>query len=536
MSDPEAPLRWHGLAKAEQLTGIRRSIEEWADRAGLSVDLSQMVALAMYEAMANVVEHAYREDGIGTLDVELRRDGDAVLGVVADEGHWHVSTPEEQQHRGRGLALIERLAAQVTVLPGNTGTRVRMRWPVARKQPDTEAHLRFLDSVTDPGLAGLHTEAVLHELLTRIHDLLLVDTAAVLVYDRSGDHLVAVAAVGLEQQVRRPTRIPVGAGAGVAGRVAESRQPLIVERVDASTVETPLLWESGITTLLAVPMVAAGSLVGVLRVGATAARKFTDQDTRLLRIAADRLALAVQAHSSNAESNATTALQRSLLPSRLPAVAGLDFAGRYAPGADLGVGGDWYDVFPLSGGRIGIVIGDVAGHGFAAAVVMGRLRSALRAYALDNEAPEVVMDKLDRKASHFEAGVMATVAYAVVEPTASRLTLCLAGHLRPVLARPGRPSEFVDAYVDPPIGFSLKGRHRRSHTIEVPPGATVCFYTDGLIERRDRPIDAGLADLLNAVAAVPSERVCSELMTEFVEGQSTVDDVALLVVHRTEND
>ncbi|GAA3438828.1 SpoIIE family protein phosphatase [Kutzneria kofuensis] len=537
MSDADTPLRWHGLAKAEQLSGIRRSIEEWNERAGLSVDLSQMVALAMYEAMANVVEHAYRDDGIGTLDVELRRDRDAILGVVADEGHWHVSTPEEQHHRGRGLALIERLAAQVTVLPGNTGTKVRMRWPIERKEPDTDARLRFLDAVTDAGLARLSTEAVLRELLARIHDLLLVDTASVLTYDRSGDHLVATATVGLEQQILRPTRIAVGNGnsGGLASRVAQSQEPLIVDQIDHTTVETPLLWESGVTSLLGVPMVAAGTLVGVLRVGVTGERKFTDQDILLLRVAADRLALAVQAHSSNAESSATTALQRSLLPSRLPSVAGLDFAGRYAPGADLGVGGDWYDVFPLSGGRIGIVIGDVAGHGFPAAVVMGRLRSALRAYALDNEAPEVVLDKLDRKASHFEAGVMATVAYAVVEPTAGRLTLCLAGHLRPVLAMPGRPSEFVDAPVDPPIGFSLKGRHRRSHVVDVPPGATVCFYTDGLIERRDRPIDAGLAELLNAVAAVPSETVCAELMTEFVEGQPTADDVALLVVHRTED-
>jgi serine phosphatase RsbU (regulator of sigma subunit) len=166
---------------------------------------------------------------------------------------------------------------------------------------------------------------------------------------------------------------------------------------------------------------------------------------------------------------------------------------------------------------------------------MGRLRSALRAYALDNEAPEVVMDKLDRKASHFEAGVMATVAYAVVDPAASRLTLCLAGHLRPVLARPGRPSVFVDAAVDPPIGFSLRGRRRRSYVVEMPPGATVCFYTDGLVERRDRPIDVGLDELLAAVAAVPSEQVCAELMTEFVEGQPTADDVALLVMHRTES-
>jgi serine phosphatase RsbU (regulator of sigma subunit) len=93
---------------------------------------------------------------------------------------------------------------------------------------------------------------------------------------------------------------------------------------------------------------------------------------------------------------------------------------------------------------------------------------------------------------------------------------------------------YVDAVVDPPIGFSLRGRSRRSHVIDVPPGATVCFYTDGLVERRDRPIDAGLADLLDAVDAVPSERVCAELMAEFVEGQPTADDVALLVMHRTD--
>ena len=339
------------------------------------------------------------------------------------------------------------------------------------------------------------------------------------------------AVVGAEQHLIRPTRIPLRSG--LAGRVAANRRATVTDQVDAAAVESPL-WENGITTLLAVPMVAGGTFVGVLRVGAGGDRTFSDLDVHLIQVAADRLALAVQAHTTDAENNATTALQRSLLPSRLPVVAGLDFAGRYVPGADLGVGGDWYDVFELAGGRIGIVIGDVAGHGFPAAVVMGRLRSALRAYALDNDAPEVVLDKLDRKASHFEAGVMATVAYAVVEPTGGRLTLCLAGHLRPVLAVPGRPSVFVDAVVDPPIGFSLRNRRRRSRVIEIPPGATVCFYTDGLIERRERPIDAGLTDLLHAVVAVPSESVCRGLMAEFVEGQPTADDVALLVMHRTE--
>jgi serine phosphatase RsbU (regulator of sigma subunit)/anti-sigma regulatory factor (Ser/Thr protein kinase) len=523
------PLTWRGLAKAEQLTGIRRSVEDWCERAGLSDDLTQMVALALYEAMANVVEHAYREGGPGPLDLDVRHDGAAVTVAVGDEGHWHVATPAEQRHRGRGLALIERLAGQVSVMPSPKGTTVRMRWPVATEQaqPDGARRLQFLDAITDPALARVETESALRELLSRVRDLLSLKTATVLLYDRSGEHLVAGAAVGLEHEVGRPVRIPLGDG--LVGRVAAELTAMTTDQV-----EPALLRQNGVRVQAAAPMMAGGSLVGVFRVG-SAERTFTEEALHLLQVAANRLGLVVQAHASSAESSATTALQRSLLPSRLPAVAGLDFAGRYVPGADLGVGGDWYDVFPLSGGRIGIVIGDVAGHGFPAAVVMGRLRSALRAYALDNDSPEVVLDKLDRKASHFEAGVMATVAYAVVDATAGRLTLCLAGHLRPVLAVPGRRSEYVAAAVDPPIGFSLRGRRRRSHVVEVPPGATVCFYTDGLVERRDRPIDAGLTDLLDAVAAVPSETVCAELMTEFIEGQPTADDVALLVMHRTEN-
>ncbi|QUQ64030.1 SpoIIE family protein phosphatase [Kutzneria sp. CA-103260] len=532
MNGVEPPWRWQGLAKVEQLTGIRRDIEQWTERARLSADLSQTVALAVYEAMANVVEHAYRDDGPGTLDVEIRHDGDAVVVTVGDEGHWHVSTPAERLHRGRGLELIERLTEQVSVMPSPTGTTVCMRWPIAvvPARPDDAARLRFLEAMADVVLARLDTDAVLRELLTRVHDLLRVDTVAVLVHDGHAGHLATGVAVGLEDRFGRPTRIRPGDG--LAGRAAATMRAAATDRVDATAFEADRLLDNGVRAMAAAPMVAGGALVGVLRVGARDDRTFTDDDLGLLQVAADRLALAVQAHASDAESAATTALQRSLLPSRLPAVAGLDFAGRYAPGAELGVGGDWYDVFSLSDGRIGIVIGDVAGHGFPAAVVMGRLRSALRAYALDNDAPEVVLDKLDRKASHFEAGVMATVAYAVVEPAAGRLTLCLAGHLRPVLAVPGCRGEFVDVPVDPPIGFALRGRPRRGRVVDIPPGATVCFYTDGLVERRDRPIDVGLSELLDAVAAVPSETVCAELMAEFVEGQATADDVALLVVHR----
>jgi serine phosphatase RsbU (regulator of sigma subunit) len=145
----------------------------------------------------------------------------------------------------------------------------------------------------------------------------------------------------------------------------------------------------------------------------------------------------------------------------------------------------------------------------------------------------VVLDKLDRKAHHFEAGVMATVAYGVIDLDENRLRLCLAGHLPPVLAVPGRASVFVDAPPDPPIGFDLRTRQRRCHTVDLPPGSSVCFYTDGLIERRGRPLDLGMQALLRMVSANRAETTCTTLMARFVGTASLPDDVAVLIAHRS---
>src|SRR5213076_2919679 len=137
-------------------------------------------------------------------------------------------------------------------------------------------------------------------------------------------------------------------------------------------------------------------------------RAFTGDDMDLLQLAADRAALAVQALTAKLDRAATRTLQLSLLPSALPAVGGLEMAARYVPGTGK-VGGDWYDVFPLPSGGVCAVIGDVAGTGLQAAVIMGRIRSALRAYALEAADPADVLDRLDRKMRHFEPDAMATV-------------------------------------------------------------------------------------------------------------------------------
>ncbi len=388
--------------------------------------------------------------------------------------------------------------------------------------------LRVLEAVTDSALRELDLEKLLEVLLRRVHELFAIDTATVLLTDPSGQQLVTKATIGLEEEIFQGVRIPVGMG--FAGRVAHFREPVRLEHVDRSTVVNPLLWERGLQSLVGVPMVAQGDLTGVLHIGSTTARRFTDDEVELLQLVADRLATAAHAHRSRSARAAAAVLQDSLLPGRLPTTDDWELAARYVPGTDSGVGGDWYDVFHLPGDRIGLVIGDVVGNGLPAAIVMGRLRSALRAYALEFADPGEVLGKLDRKASHFENQAMATIAYAVIDTATDRMTIALAGHLPPVLAVPGRATEFIDAPVGPPIGYNLAVTGRRGATIALPPGALVALYTDGLVERRDQDMDSRLETLRQTVVPAPTEAACIRIMATLVGDQPATDDIALLAV------
>ena len=160
------------------------------------------------------------------------------------------------------------------------------------------------------------------------------------------------------------------------------------------------------------------------------AREFTSDDVEVLELIADRVAMAMQSLIIQADLAALAVLQQSLMPSALPGIEGAEMAGRYVAGRGV-VGGDWYDAFSLPSGQLGVVIGDVAGSGLPAAVIMGRMRSALRAYALQTLDPAEVLRRLDRKMQHFEPGAVATVLYAVFGPGMGQVHLCSAGHLPP---------------------------------------------------------------------------------------------------------
>jgi serine phosphatase RsbU (regulator of sigma subunit) len=414
--------------------------------------------------------------------------------------------------------------------------------PPRDSREELAARLRDIEALADAALSRLDEQALLNALVERVKNVLQADTAAVLLLDQSASQLVATAASGIEDEVRQGVRIPLGTG--FAGRVAASRKPVTLTEVNHATVRNPLLVERGIKTMLGVPLLAGGAVIGVLHVGSLSGRPWGQQDSDLLQLAADRAAFALHTIMAQDDALAAMALHRSLLPARLPAVPGTSLAARYVTGTG-NVGGDWYDVFTLPEGRLGVVVGDVAGSGLAAAVIMGRIRSALRAFVLETADPGAVLRTLDRNIQYFDPDAMATVLYGVYTPGTGEFTFSSAGHLPPVLATSdGPPGGILPIQPDPPIGTADDQPHR-SATAVIPPGALLCCFTDGLVERRDQAIDLGIgrvaATLDEVIAArardgdrpVPlAEDACAAVMRNLVGSAPARDDIALLTLYR----
>jgi serine phosphatase RsbU (regulator of sigma subunit) len=386
-----------------------------------------------------------------------------------------------------------------------------------------------VDTERDPGLARFGPSDLVEDMLARVQDLLHVDTVAVLLLDRAGSQLIARMARGLEEEVHQGVRLPVGRG--FAGRIAATKAPVVLQDVGPNTVVNPILWRKGVRSMLGVPLIADGQMLGVMHVGTLTRRQFTEKDTAVLQAAGDRIANALSSQQRAAERLAARTLQESLLPTRLPEVDKLEFASRFVAAEDFGVGGDWYDAFKLPDGQIGIVIGDVAGSGLRAAVVMGRLRSALRAYAIESSRPSQALGRLSRKFAHFEPDEFATILYIMVAPDLTSFTLSSAGHPPPVVAVAGRDVVILDCSPSPPIGAHLPS-HAVDVECELAPGTTVGCYTDGIIERRGEAIDQGLERLRAAFYAGSPEDVCRDVMSELIGSSTVQDDTALLVFRR----
>ena len=274
-----------------------------------------------------------------------------------------------------------------------------------------------------------------------------------------------------------------------------------------------------------------GNLSFVMRRGG---RQVTDDDLSLLQDFARRVGMAVEnARLFARERSVALGLQQSLLPELFPTIAGVSMASRYLPGGpDVEVGGDWYDTLPLPDGTLGMAMGDVVGRGVRAAALMGQLRSALRAYALEGHTPGECLGLLGRVLEVISDGALVTVVKTHLDPASRRLVWSNAGHPPPLILGPDGTAHFLGEAQGPPVGTLAEPRYP-DVVEELEPGSLIVLYTDGLVEDRSTPLDDGLARLREAVMAGPRhdlEALCDSIIATRLGEAPVDDDVALLVV------
>jgi len=384
-----------------------------------------------------------------------------------------------------------------------------------------------LQQVTEAALMHLELDELLDLLVERVGEGFGADVVRILLRDHDDDELFTVgAAAGLDREAG--TRVELG---GALDEVVDRGMPVTLHELRPGAGLDRAMEEANVSSLMASPLTVKGRVAGVVEVGVRGARRFTLEDESLLMLMADRAGLAIEhARAYERELSNVEMLQRSLLPDRLPALDGIQVAARYMPGG-ADVGGDWYDAIPLEGGRLGAAMGDVVGHGIGAAALMGQLRHAMRAYALEGHSPAGVLDQLDRVVRSLDGSQMATLLYLVVEEDHSTVTFSSAGHVPPLVISPEGEAEYLETAPNPPLGVFESPTHKEM-TARLEPGSTIVLYTDGLVEERGVSIDQGLEALRLAASQDPChpDELCDRLVDSMLAIHTANDDIAVLAL------
>ena len=433
------------------------------DAAGVGSDLAARFQREDRPALVGLCQRVLVTGDPDTCELRLTAaDGDAVpvavVGAAVRDAQGDMRSVllqvEDLRPRRAAEAAIERAAAE----------------RAARDEAEALAgRLARVAAITD-GLDAMVLSELVQELCRRLHEVLGARGAAVRVVDPGGA-VVADAERGSADVAGRALRQALADGRGV------------VELDDGT---------------LAVPLRAGGELFGAVAVAGPNGTTPAGQRGALVAHAAERAALIIRrALLLEREQHVASTLQHDLLPQSLPDLPGVSLAAHFrAGGHGIEVGGDWYDVIPLAGGRVGLVVGDVAGRGVAAAARMGQLRSVARAYALEGHAPAAFAQRMNVYHRALSPDELTTLVYAVIEPDVGRLRFVNAGHPPPLLV-PGRGTPRLLEGVTPPLGVSDLPVHPET-VVDFPPGSAVVLYTDGLIERRGEGVDIGLRRLLSA--------------------------------------
>jgi serine phosphatase RsbU (regulator of sigma subunit)/anti-sigma regulatory factor (Ser/Thr protein kinase) len=375
--------------------------------------------------------------------------------------------------------------------------------------------------------SSLELDAILHN-LGRLVTPAVADTCVIDVREEDGAlrRVVVQTDPGLQhvaEELRRSAPDP-----------SDEEHPVIevmrsgVSRVMGSVSET--------TSAVIVPLQVRDEVIGAMSLSTSegTGRSLGSDELQLTEELARRAASAIDnARLYARQRTAAELLQHSLLPEKLPNIPGLAATARYIPGGpNLEVGGDWYDLFEVPDGSLILVMGDVVGRGVRAASLMGQLRNALRAYALEGYRPPQAMRRLNDYLHELgPAEHMATLVLARFEPDTGLLTLTNAGHPPPLLISPDGQSSFIEEGASIPIG-AMQSVGYTETSMTLPPGWTLLFYTDGLIEDRELPIDEGLQRLQRAVSGGCDdlERLCDRVLEETLANRAADDDVALLAL------
>jgi len=346
------------------------------------------------------------------------------------------------------------------------------------------------------------------------------------------------AKVQLARDVHRRYPTDPNAATGVPNVLRTGQPELYPEITEAMLAQAAqdeehlrILRTVGLTSVMIVPVPGRERTLGAITfVNAESGRRFGQNDLQVAEDLARRAGMAIENAVLYARQRGIAeTLQRSLLRKELPDMPGVTVAARYLPAkTEAEVGGDWYDLFALPDGRIGMVMGDVAGRGIEAASVMGQLQHALRAYAMEGHAPAIVMERLN---TLLELKDLATLLFLIFDPAKWTVTYANAGHLPPLTIAPdGQVSMLEDG--SPPLGGSPLTMYRESTTTFVP-GTTIVLYTDGLIEVRGESIDVGmtrLSDVLAGRGKGDLEALLDRILSVLLGGEGAADDVALLAL------
>ncbi|WP_371502087.1 SpoIIE family protein phosphatase [Kitasatospora sp. NBC_00374] len=311
----------------------------------------------------------------------------------------------------------------------------------------------------------------------------------------------------------------------------------------------PMIELSGKRAWAFVPLVVSGRQVGGCVVSFDRPRRFTGEDRTLLIALSGLIAQALErARQYDTEHSRAQALQRGLLPSALPPLPAVTTAARYLPAGEGMLGGDWYDVIPLSAERVALVIGDVMGHGLPEAATMGRLRTAVHTLAGLELPPDELFSHLNDLVIDLGDDFYATCLYALYDPADGVCTLGSAGHPPPAVVRPDGTVTFPALTVNPPLGAATPPFETME--LELPEASLLVLYTDGFVESAQRDIDTGIAELAGALGAALGgraeqpdsaadrgaerlDRLCEALVTTLLPAPERTEDDAAVLVART---